>query len=267
MTMGSCSIEGLIKTLPAFPDVVMEVLRLIDNPKSTNYIIAAAINKDQNLAAKVLKIANSPFYGFPHRINTLSHAVLVLGTNLIKGIILSTTLFEHIPSSAKFLRQHGQEVATTTYDLINFTHGKQNQQELERIFEDSEELRRIFLNPIEAKEIPIITTAALLHDIGKTLIAIQYPGKFSEIQSLLKQGEMPSISAEKEILGFDHTQVNRKICEEWNFPDDLLFPLVYHHLPLEKMIEEIRDEVHLQYTALIHVADKIVNMKYDSENL
>ncbi|MDL1969937.1 MAG: HDOD domain-containing protein [Candidatus Desulfofervidaceae bacterium] len=260
--MAGCDIECLIKDLPVFPDVVMEVLRLIDNPKSTNYIIAAAIKKDQNLAAKVLKIANSPFYGFPHRINTLSHAVLILGTNLIKGIILSTTLFEHIPSSAKALRQHGQNVATTTYNLINFTQGKQSHRELENIFEDSEELRGIFLNPIEPKEIPIITTAALLHDIGKTLIAIRLPDKFDEIQSIQKENKISSISAERKILGFDHIDVNRKICEIWNFPEDLQIPLTYHHLTLEEMIKEIKDETYLQYAALVHVADKIVNREY-----
>lgn len=79
-----------VKDLPTLPAVLEEVARLLDDPNTSTQQIAKLISRDQVLSAKVLKMVNSPIYGFPGRISTIQHALVLLGFNVIKGLIIST---------------------------------------------------------------------------------------------------------------------------------------------------------------------------------
>ena len=83
-----------MKDLPTLPGVLTEVSALVENPDSSTDQISKVIAKDQVLSAKVLKMVNSPVYGFPGRIGSIQHALVLLGFNVIKGIIISTSIFD-----------------------------------------------------------------------------------------------------------------------------------------------------------------------------
>ncbi|GEM_PF-6731736 len=259
-------IKRLITHLPTFPQTVREVLCLLDNPNITNEKVASAIAKDPHLSARILTISNSAFYGFPHRISSISHAVLVLGLTLIKSVVLSTTIFHLVPSAAKWLKDHACQVATLTFNLATNLQKKQLKKQ---------EIRSTPLGKIEwiwnrhllSNEIPTITTAALLHDIGKSIIAIQLPERFEKIKELSQQKKCSFIEAEREILGFDHTEVNKVACEHWHFPENLKYPIVCHHLTLDEIPQKISQATIQQYTALIHIADRIANNSPEWEEI
>ena len=83
-----------VKDLPTLPAVLDEVTKLIQDPSSSTEQVAALISQDQVLSAKVLKMVNSPIYGFPRRISTIQHALVLLGLNVIRGLIISTSVFD-----------------------------------------------------------------------------------------------------------------------------------------------------------------------------
>ena len=90
-----------IQNLPALPVVVNNVIKLTQNPDSTAFEIAEAIAQDQTLASKVLRTANSAYYGFPKKITTINYAIVVLGLNNIKNIVLSTSIMTQFPMMGK----------------------------------------------------------------------------------------------------------------------------------------------------------------------
>ena len=103
------SVKGQIlqvKDLPTLPTALEEVRKLVEDPDSSTDQIAAVISKDQVLSAKVLKMVNSPIYGFPGRIGTIQHALVLLGFNVIRGIIISTSVFDMMQQAMKGLWEH-----------------------------------------------------------------------------------------------------------------------------------------------------------------
>ena len=75
--------------LPALPTIAMEVIQMVDNPKTSASSLGKLISADQALTAKVLKIANSPFYGFPKKISTIDFAIIILGFDALREIVIS----------------------------------------------------------------------------------------------------------------------------------------------------------------------------------
>jgi len=93
--MGKVTMESIVEAvndLPALPDVVVEIMELTENPDSTAQDINNVLNRDQSLTAKVLKLANSAFYGFPRRISTVTDATVLLGFKTIRGIIMAAAV-------------------------------------------------------------------------------------------------------------------------------------------------------------------------------
>lgn len=90
-------IQRLIKetrSLPTLPGIVTKMSALVENDKTSIQEIARLVSSDQILSAKVLKLVNSPFYGFPGRVSTVSNALILLGVNVVKGLSLSASIFE-----------------------------------------------------------------------------------------------------------------------------------------------------------------------------
>ena len=95
-----------IKDLPTLPTVLDEVSKLMEDPDVSTEKVAKCISMDQVLSAKVLKMVNSPIYGFPGRISSVSHALVLLGFNVIRGIIISTSVFDVMVENMRGLWEH-----------------------------------------------------------------------------------------------------------------------------------------------------------------
>jgi HD-like signal output (HDOD) protein len=170
-----------VKDLPTLPAVLDEVTKLIQDPSSSTEQVAALISQDQVLSAKVLKMVNSPIYGFPRRISTIQHALVLLGLNVIRGLIISTSVFDVMAKNMVGLWEHSLGCALACSSVAKKAG-----------FKDPEEY----------------SVAGLLHDLGKVVIALQLPEMKEEVDNLVQEKDMLYIDAENEILGFGHDRVN-----------------------------------------------------------
>lgn len=203
-------IQNILQLVP-FPAVAMEVMRLVDNPKTSASKLGEVISQDQALAAKVLRVANSPFYGFPKQISTINFAIVVLGFETLKEIVLSVSLASSLASKLdgsfeleKFWR-HSLLVGITTKHLA-----------------------KDFGYRISGEAF----TAGLLHDIGILVIAQYFNKEFQQIAELGKKREFPFDQIERRFLdNSTHYEIGSWLAERWNFPDQLVEAIAFHHQP------------------------------------
>ncbi len=218
------AITKRIQSLPSLPQVVQKLTTMVESPDVTAKEMGRLISSDQVLSAKVLKLVNSPFYGFPGRISSISHAIILLGFNVIKGVVLSASVFDLMERSMVGLWEHSLGTA-----IVSGT--------ISRTLKMSE--------PEE------ISTAALLHDIGKVLIRVSLSGDYDRIDSLVRGTGCSFREAELEVLGVDHAEIGSWLAEEWSLPERLSIPISFHHDPASAI--KLKERV-----AVVHIADSIV---------
>ena len=194
-----------VKDLPTLPGVLQEVAVLVENPNYSTDQISRAISKDQVLSAKVLKMVNSPIYGFPGRIGSIQHALVLLGFNVVKGIIISTSVFEVMNENMRGLWEHSLGCALASSAIAR---------------------------AIGCKDPEEYAVAGLLHDIGKVVAAVQLPDSRAAIDALVKEKDISYRQAEIEVLGFAHDRINLWLSNYWNLPANLKEGLSYHHRPM-----------------------------------
>lgn len=193
-----------VKSLPTLPSALVEMNRMLEDSNISTEQIAELISKDQVLSAKVLKMVNSPIYGFPGRISSVHHALVLLGFNVVRGLLLSTSVFENLPAHMNKLWDHSMATSLASAEIA-------------RILKYSD--------PGE------FAVAGLLHDIGKVVIEVQLPEASSQVRKLIKNQDLNIRQAEEEILGFRHDKVNEWLGNIWRLPLVLREGITYHHNP------------------------------------
>jgi putative nucleotidyltransferase with HDIG domain len=212
--------------LPTLPHVVQKLASMIGRPTVSTEEIGALIERDQVLSAKVLRLANSPFYGFPSRISSVAHAVIVLGFNVVKGLTLCASAFGIMKDAGmNQLWRHSLGVAITAHLLAT---------------------------KLEIKNPEELFVAGLLHDIGKVVLYVKWPDVAGSIKTAAQGGGDRSLfEVEQELLGLSHADIGGYLANVWNLPIALREPILYHHAPT------LAQEAALQ-TAIVHVADILV---------
>lgn len=208
-----------VRDLPTLPKVLEEVSKLVDRPDTTTEQVAKLISMDQVLSAKVLKMVNSPVYGFPGRISSIGHALVLLGFNVLRSIIVSTSVFEVMSENMVGLWEHSLGCAMAcgaTARLLGF--------------KDAEEY----------------SVAGLLHDLGKVVATVQLPDLKIEIERLVAERDLSYLQAEREVMGFGHDRINAWLADYWKLPPNIKEGLSYHHKPhLAPLYPEMACVVHL----------------------
>ncbi|WHZ24045.1 MAG: Metal-dependent phosphohydrolase, HD subdomain [Nitrospira sp.] len=211
--------------LPTLPHVVQRLASMIGRPNVSAEDIGALIEKDHVLSAKVLRLANSPFYGFPSRIGSVAHAVVVLGLNVVKGLTLCATAFDMMKATGMDqLWRHSLGVAITAHLLGT---------------------KAAMKNPEE------VFVAGLLHDIGKVVLYVKWPDVGARITAAAHQTSRSLMEAEQTLFEVTHADVGGWLAAAWHLPTGLREPILYHHRPAAAQ------EAPLQ-TAIVHVADVLV---------
>ncbi len=199
--------KNAAKDLPAFPAVAGEVMKLVDDDDSSASDLQRVIGRDPALAARVLKIANSAFYGASTEISTLSHAITRLGWKPLQSIVIaasSRSIFSNKSFKDMLLWEHALGVANVSRALA----GKCRYRDVESAF-----------------------VAGLLHDIGKPILDSNLGDLYSQvIQDVYNEG-VTFLQAERRILGFDHTEVGVLVLKKWNLPQVLQEAVKFHHDP------------------------------------
>jgi putative nucleotidyltransferase with HDIG domain len=217
-----------IRNLPTLPTVAANVIELTQNPESTAFDIATAISHDQALASKVLRLANSAYYGFPRKISTINYAIVVLGLNNIKNIVLSTSVMERFSKTSD-----------------------------NRLLDRREFWKHSLLCGIIAKKIAEhmgIKTAeelflsGLFHDFGKLILDQHFNAEFVKSLLLSKTQKISLMEAENRTFGFNHAGVGALVLKKWRLPISLVKAVERHHMPDDT-------QEGFRVAAIVHVAD------------
>jgi len=217
--------------LPTLPTVITELISLIDNPKTSARNVSQLISTDQALTAKILKLANSAFYGFPREIATVQHAVVVLGFETVKNLGLSVSVLERFSgtdadgSGDEFDRQKFWEHSIACGVAARLLAGKLRYRMSGEAF-----------------------AAGILHDIGRLILSQYFPVEFAEVLSVMREEHLYIGKAEEKVLGVTHADVGSWLAERWNLPDQLEQAIAMHHTPG-------RVDGPAELPSLIHLAD------------
>lgn len=235
--MSAAEIQELVSKasdLVSLPEVSLRVNELANDPDSTADEMGKVISQDPALVARMLKIANSAYYGLSTEVETITRAIAVLGTNKIRDLVLSTAAsdaFDGIPNNL--------------ITMQDFWHHSLYCGLLAQILAKKSK-------KIHAESIFI---AGLLHDIGQLLMFNQLPEKSHEAILLLMEGsvELETYEAERHIFGFDHMQVGAALIKSWKLSPVLEECVEFHHEP--QKAKEFPAEV-----ALINIANAVAVM-------
>ncbi|MBU2492249.1 MAG: HDOD domain-containing protein [Bacteroidetes bacterium] len=230
-----------VYNLPSIPTIIFEITKIIEDPRSSAAQLGQLISKDQGLVTKILAVANSPLYGIPRRVSTIEFAIVILGFNHIKNIVIALSLMEAF-----------KNIGDTKFDQNSYwEHSLLTATASKRIADD--------LGYILSGE---IFTAGLLHDLGIPVIYKYFNNEYKEIEKIVKTGKMNYTQAEIEVLGVSHCEIAEMLIDRWNLPEKLKNAVRYHHKP-----SEAGDEA--EFSAVIHLADYMTakfgigNFKWD----
>lgn len=225
----SREVLGRIEELPTLPEVLVRLMRLLENPKTSAKDVTKVLVLDPALAFKILRIVNSAFYGFPREVRTVAHAVMILGFKEVKNIALSVSVFDLFNKS---------EATDAGYDRVAFWKHSMGVGIAARILARRMKLR----SPEDLYEI------GLLHDVGKIVLDEFFHDRFAAIVRAARERETLFINVERELHDLDHAAVGGLICRHWQIPEPIVAGVEGHHADSFPMLE----------AALIHVADILV---------
>jgi len=226
-------IYAKVDELPTLPAVLPKLMGLMENEKSSAGQIADTISKDPALTSKILKVANSAYYGFSQEVSTLEKAVPLLGYNMVRSLALSIGVIDSLPyskSSANFSREglwvHGLAAATVMHALGKRLGGGENNDQY--------------------------FVVGLLHDIGKFVLDLFFSELFHRaLEEAHRRGNMALYIAENEIIGFDHGEVGGMLLTRWRFPETISKPITFHHHTV------LPDDVYSSDVAMLRIADAL----------
>ncbi|MCL2040130.1 MAG: HDOD domain-containing protein [Bacteroidetes bacterium] len=206
-----------LKELPSIPSVISNVLNEIDAPDYSAKYIAKLIEQDQGLTARILKMANSPYYGLVRTISTIDTAIIILGSNTIKEILLSL-LMQKI-----FTKTRSKLLNTKSFWQYSIFCGAAS---------------RFIARKMKYKIVSEAFVTGLMHDIGILVAMDNFRNNFSKVRKLQTEEGYSIIEAELEVLECTHSDIGAWITEKWNFPEKISNALKFHHTPFYVADEE-----------------------------
>ena len=193
-----------IDTLPTIPTILKKLLGVIENPKASLTTIGNFVSNDPVLTSRVLRMVNSPVYGFPGRISSVNQALILLGLNVVRGLLLGVSVFEAMQKSMLGLWEHSLGSAIAA---------------------------RIIAKKKKLNEPEEVSIAALLHDIGKVALSLKFPPEYEEVLKNVEQKRQLIFDGEKEMFEITHAEAGAWVAKRWNFPPNLVEIIEYHQKP------------------------------------
>jgi HD-like signal output (HDOD) protein len=219
-----------IDNLPSFPAVVSRLIKVVNSPESSADDAASLIERDPALTSKMIRLANSAFYGIPRSISSVSSAVVILGFNTIRSLVLSASVMKLFSGSHK---QAVDKERFWKHSIVSAMAAKI--------------IVRHFIN-VRMMDPESAFCSGILHDIGKLIFNEFMNDEYVEVRNYAEKNGIPLLDAENKILGINHAEICKVVSDKWSLPLDLEYSLVYHHNP------GAADKLH-ELVATIHFAD------------
>jgi HD-like signal output (HDOD) protein len=222
--------EG-IPSLGSYTGVIAEIERLVKDPESTLADLGEIIEKDPDLAARLLKLGNSAFYGFAQRLETVSEAISLIGIQQVEDLLIASNVIEVF-----------EGISATHVNMESFWHHSLACGICARCI-------------AIARQLPGVEkffVAGLIHDLGRLVLLSQVPQKATEIFTVYEGRRVLLREAEQEVLGFDHAAIGEQLLRGWQYPPNLVQAVAHHHQPMLAGIFQLESSV-------VHVADYLVH--------
>ena len=223
-----------VGNLPSIPHIITEVSQMLDDENTSASDLCKVISQDQSIATKILCVANSPMYGIPRRVATIDFAIVIIGLEHIRSLLLALSMMEMFKAKNSADWNHNDY---WKHSLMVGTTAK-------KIADD--------LRYPKSGE---VFTAGLLHDLGLLVLHKYMPRDFKNILDLVKKDAVPYLQAEKMVLGFTHEDIAEYLFEKWNFPSFINDAILFHHNPSMSQNNSV-------LASLIHLVD-YVTQKYE----
>ena len=195
-----------ISQIPALPSIVSHIVGILNSPRSGADDVAKYLEMDVGLSSKVLRLANSAYYGIPGRITSVQRAVIQLGFNAVSSIVISASVYNLFRSSSgvhalerDHFWRHSIEVALYSRVLAGQMHGR-----------------------VDAE---IAFTIGLLHDIGVLALDTSYPREFAEVLEMARSAAQSLEETETLFFGMNHIRIGMHILDRWGIPDVIYAPM------------------------------------------
>jgi HD-like signal output (HDOD) protein len=217
--------------IPSLPDVYYKFKEAMDNPEGSFEEISDIIATDPGLSVRLLRIVNSAYFGFPSKIETISHAIGVVGLEQLNNLVISTVIMERfkgIPDSVMNMDSFWRHSVACglAAKIISSHSGEVN---TEKFF-----------------------VAGMLHDIGRLIIALTVPFNILSVFMRCKSENISLHESEKDIMGFTHADIGKHLLKTWGLPVFLQEVVGDHHQPG-------KNPNFAKEASIVHVADHIVN--------
>ena len=228
-----------IRNLPTLPEVIHKLGEEIRDPKSDARRVAALIEDDPSMMARILKVVNSAFYSGIEPITSVQQAVTRMGFNAINNIALSTSVFATFDKSVEvgFDRKEFWRHCVCTGIAANIVYNRVKQ------------------NISKYYTLDLLHLLGLLHDTGKIIFEQFFHDEFRISLRESAKRKIPLFHIELECIGSDHAQVGAWLGKKWRLSEEVIEVIRWHHEP-DNATEQYRDLV-----MLCHMANYVCNVK------
>lgn len=194
--------------LPAVSQTAIELVNLLADDNIDIHTLADKVRLDPVVASRVLKVANSSFFSRGRQVGSISDAVMVIGLNNARSLIIAAAVMTKSQSprvpgfSIDYFWRHSLSTAVICQQLalhLGLSTG-------------------------------IAFSAGLLHDVGKLILALAWPEEYAEVIRLCQEESLLSFKAEQEVFGLDHSAIGAGVLSDWNLPTPLVNAIQYHHI-------------------------------------
>jgi putative nucleotidyltransferase with HDIG domain len=200
--------------LPSVPATLARIIQITNSPDASADKVAGVVMLDQSLATKVLRIANSAFYGRRVKAETISEAVVTLGFSSIRNLAASASVVDALFPKQMFPGFSWQDMWVHSVNCAV-----------------ASEVIHARMTRTAGAEAAFV--AGLLHDVGKLILARALPERFRQVVDACRECDLTMAQAERNLLSTDHAKIGGELAEGWQFPDRLRDAIDYHHSPAD----------------------------------
>jgi putative nucleotidyltransferase with HDIG domain len=215
------------RDVPTIPVLLLRILRVVDGERSSAKDLVELMQRDQALAGRVLRLANSSFFACSREVATLPRAVMLLGFATVKNLALGIKIMET-------MRQHGGPEIAVLWEHSALVGAA----------------ARLIAQKTRAADAEEVFTAGLLHDIGKVVLRIRFTATYDRV--VATAGDTPVVLRERDAFGVDHAQAGSWIGESWQLPSSIVDAARAHH-------DELAAGEPLTIARIVNVANRLVH--------